>query len=223
MYCMNKNRKIAFLEILLFIIIVVLNGINILPISSTIYLLVLVWITMKIQKETREKIGLTIGRRSLVQSILVGIFLGIILELFATYFTTPLLSQFFGVQPNLSEFQMVKGNFLLLLFFLFISWALAAFGEEICYRGFLMNRVAILFGQNKLAWALSLIFSCVLFGWGHTEQGITGWIQEGLNGFFLGIIFFASGKNLAIPIVTHGVSNTLAFVLIYLGKYPGIF
>jgi len=40
---------------------------------------------------------------------------------------------------------------------------------------------------------------------------------------FLGIIFWASGKKLAVPIVTHGVSNTLAFVLIYLGKYPGIF
>ena len=220
---MKKNRKIALFEIVIFIVIVLLDGIGILPISQTIYLLPLIWITMKIQKETRDKIGLTIGHRSLAKSILVGFFLGIIIELFATYFTTPLFSHFFGTQPNMNHFQMIKGNFIFLIFFIFLSWILAAFGEEICFRGFLMNRIANLFGQNKFAWTFSLILSSVLFGWSHTEQGITGWIQEGLSGLFLGVIFLVSGKNLTIPIITHGVSNTLAFVLIYLGKYPGIF
>jgi len=220
---MNKNRVIIFLEIVIFFTIVFLDSIKILPISQTIYLLPLIWVTMKIQKETRDKIGFTITQSSLGKSILVGIFLGIILELFSTYFTTPLFSNFFGIQPNLIHFQMVKGNCMLLIFFILLSWILAAFGEEICFRGFFMNRMANLLGQKKFAWTLSLIFSSVLFGWSHTEQGITGWIQEGLNGLFLGIIFLASGKNLTIPIIIHGVSNTIAFVLIYFGKYPGIF
>ncbi len=38
----------------------------------------------------------------------------------------------------------------------------------------------------------------------------------------LGILFLLAGRNLTIPIVAHGVSNTVAFVLIYYGRYPGL-
>jgi membrane protease YdiL (CAAX protease family) len=122
----------------------------------------------------------------------------------------------------MNDFQPIKGNVSLLLLYVLISWLLAAFGEEICFRGYLMNRLAQLFGERQTSWILSLLLSSILFGWGHTEQGITGWIQEGLSGLYLGILFLASGKNLTIPIISHGVSNTLAFILIYYGNYPGI-
>ena len=50
-----------------------------------------------------------------------------------------------------------------------------------------------------------------------------GAIQEGLSGLLLGILFLLTGRNLAVPIIAHGVSNTVAFVLIYFGRYPGLF
>jgi membrane protease YdiL (CAAX protease family) len=84
-----------------------------------------------------------------------------------------------------------------------------------------MKRVAQFFGETNKAWLVALVVSSVLFGWGHTEQGVSGWIQEGLSGILLGVLFLATGRNLTVPIVAHGVSNTLAFVLIYLGRYPG--
>lgn len=67
-----------------------------------------------------------------------------------------------------------------------------------------------------------MLLSSTLFGWGHTEQGLSGWVQEGLSGLWLGILFLVTKRNLAVPIVAHGVSNSLAFVLIYLGRYPGL-
>jgi uncharacterized protein len=219
---MELNKKWIIVEIAIFLIIVILDAIGLLPITQTIYLIPLIWLTLKLQKENFKSIGLEISRTPLWKSIVIGSILGIILELFATYFTTPQLSQFFGSEPNLTNFQGIEGNFKLLIFYILLSWIIAAFGEEICFRGFLMNRFAKLFGNSKSAWILSLIFSSILFGWGHTEQGITGWIQEGLSGFFLGIMFLTSGKNLVIPIVSHGVSNTLAFILIFFGNYPGI-
>ena len=85
-----------------------------------------------------------------------------------------------------------------------------------------MKRIAQLFGESQWAWVLSLILASVLFGWGHTEQGISGWVQEGISGFLLGVLFLAAGKNLVLPIVAHGVSNSLAFTLIYFGNYPGL-
>jgi membrane protease YdiL (CAAX protease family) len=38
----------------------------------------------------------------------------------------------------------------------------------------------------------------------------------------LGVLFLLARRNLVVPIVAHGVSNTVAFVLIYLGRYPGL-
>ena len=103
-----------------------------------------------------------------------------------------------------------------------LNWTLAAFGEEICFRGFLMKRLAQIFGESRTAWSLSLILSSVQFGWGHTEQAISGWLQEGRSGFLLGVLFLVCNRNLAVPIVAHGVSNTVAFILIYFGRYPGL-
>ena len=106
--------------------------------------------------------------------------------------------------------------------FLGLSWSLGAFGEELCFRGFLMKRLAQLLGETRMAWIASLVLASVLFGWGHTEQGVSGWIQEGLSGFLLGVLFLLANRNLVVPIVAHGVSNTVAFVLIYFGHYPGL-
>jgi len=60
------------------------------------------------------------------------------------------------------------------------------------------------------------------FGLAHAYQGITGIIDEGLMGFLLGVIYMRTGRNLAVPIIAHGVSDTIDFILIYLGKYSGM-
>jgi membrane protease YdiL (CAAX protease family) len=144
------------------------------------------------------------------------------MELFAVFVTTPQISEFFGVEPDYSDLKGIEGNLTLLVVFLGLNWTLAAFGEELCFRGFLMKRLAQIFGEGRWAWVVSLVLSSVLFGWGHTEQGLSGWIQEGFSGLLLGILFLATQRNLAVPIVAHGVSNTVAFVLIYFGRYPGL-
>ena len=38
----------------------------------------------------------------------------------------------------------------------------------------------------------------------------------------LGVFYLASGRNLTVPIVAHGVSNSMAAVLIYFDRYPGV-
>jgi membrane protease YdiL (CAAX protease family) len=136
--------------------------------------------------------------------------------------TTPAISGYFGIEPDYSDFSGLQGNLQLLFIFIGLSWVLAAIGEEVCFRGFLMKRIALVCGGGQWAWIVSLVASSILFGWGHTEQGVSGWVQEGLSGFLLGILFLAARRNLIVPIIAHGVSNTLAFVLIYFGNYPGI-
>jgi len=90
------------------------------------------------------------------------------------------------------------------------------------YRGYLMNRVAVLLNRTRLGWIVSLIAAHVGFGLAHADQGLTGVIDEGLMGLLLGLIYLRTGCNLAVPIIAHGIQDTIDFVLIFLGKYPGM-
>jgi len=210
-----------WVEIAAFVGVVVADAYGLVPLTQTVLLLPLVWIALRIRREPWSSIGF---RRpgNWGRAIGLGVVLGLALELFSVFVTTPLLSRVFGVEPDYSNVSAVRGHLPILFLFLALSWSLAAFGEEICFRGFLMNRLARLMGRSRFAWFASLLLSSALFGWGHTEQGITGWVQEGLAALFLGAMFLFTGRNLAVPIVAHGISNTLAFVLIYLGRYPGL-
>lgn len=209
------------MEIAAFVAIVVADAYGLVPLSQTVLLVPMIWLLLRLNREPWAAIGF--GRPpNLGHTIAIGIVIGIAMELFAVHVTTPAISGYFGVAPDYSDLKGITGNPSMLLIFLVLSWTLAAFGEEICFRGFLMQRLAKIFGSSNAAWIVSLVLSSVLFGWGHTEEGVSGWIQEGLSGFLLGVLFLASGRNLALPIVAHGVSNTLAFVLIFLGSYPGL-
>ena len=99
---------------------------------------------------------------------------------------------------------------------------LGAWGEEIDYRAYLMNRVAGVFRDTNTAWVVSLIVVSIVFGCGHLDQGATGMIENVWNGLLLGAFYLASGRNLAVPVIAHAVGDTLDFLLIDLGKYPGI-
>ena len=124
--------------------------------------------------------------------------------------------------PDLSDLGEMKGNWKALVLFIALSWTLAAFGEEMVYRGYLMNRVAGLFHDRRVAWLVSLIAVSFLFGLGHIDQGVTGQVENMINGLLLGTIFLATGCNLWAAIIAHGVTDTLDVVLLYLGKYPGV-
>lgn len=217
----KKNILRLTIEIAVFIAVVVADAYGLVPITQTIFLLPLIWLMLRLSGERWSEIGLA-RPDNFGWAIAVGVVAGVLMELFAVYVTTPLISGYFGTEPNYSEFKEIRGNLPLLFIFLGLSWTLAAFGEEICFRGFLMNRLARILGESRVAWFTALLLSSILFGWGHTEQGVSGWIQEGLSGLILGVLFLCAKRNLVVPIVAHGVSNTLAFILIYFGRYPGL-
>lgn len=217
----KTSRYRLVLEIVLFVAVVVADAYGLVPLTQTTFLFPLVWLLLRLNRESWATIGWARPTNFGI-AILVGVIAGLSMELFEVHVTTPLISGFFGVQPDYSGVAGIHGHLKLLLIFLGLNWTLAAFGEEICFRGFLMKRLAQVFGEGQGAWLVALVVSSVLFGWGHTEQGVSGWVQEGLNALILGALFLRSKRNLVVPIVAHGVSNTLAMILIYFGHYPGI-
>lgn len=191
------------------------------PVSKTPELVLLAWISLRVRGLHWRDVGFT-RNRPWRATIALGVGLGALLEVFQLLVTQPILAKLLGRQPDLDLFRMATGNLKMTALFIALSWTLAAFGEEMVWRGYLMNRVADVFGRGQGAWAASLLIVSITFGLAHGYQGLTGWIEEGIAGLALGLMYLRSGKNLWVPIIAHGVADTIDMVLIFLGKMPGM-
>jgi len=189
--------------------------------SKVPWLFLLAWISLRWRGLGWRDVGLA-RPANWRRTIVIGVLCGIGMELLELFVTQPLLVKLTGKMPDLSDLGEMHGNWKLLLLFLALTWTLAAFGEEMVYRGYLMNRVAGVFRNPKVAWTISLIVVSFVFGLGHIDQGVTGQVENMINGLLLGVIFLATGCNLWAAIIAHGVTDTIDIVLLYLGKYPGV-
>jgi membrane protease YdiL (CAAX protease family) len=102
--------------------------------------------------------------------------------------------------------------------YLFLGWIIGGFAEEIIYRGYVIKRLAIIFGNTNKTWLLSAIIASVGFGLMHFWQGTSGMISASIGSFILGLIFVYNRNNLMLPVLVHGIYNMIAITLIYLGK-----
>jgi len=83
--------------------------------------------------------------------------------------------------------------------------------EEVVYRGFLLNYLHTRPFHLTLTWAL--VVASVIFGIGHSYQGIAGSIAAGVLGFVLGVVFLWTGS-LLIPIVAHAIVDLRVLAMI---------
>lgn len=190
-------------------------------VSKTPYLFLLGWVSLRLRGMRWKDVGFA-RPCSWGNAILLSAAAGVLMEVLELFVTQPLLARWLGKMPDLSDFADMVGNLKLLLIYVVLVWVLGALGEEIVYRGYLMNRVAGLFRETKVAWIASLIIVSAVFGCAHIDQGATGMVENIWDGLLLGALYLACGRNLAVPVIAHAVSDTLDFALIYLGKYPGM-
>lgn len=217
----RQSKWLALAEFALVALIFLADKKHLIPVSKTPFLLILGWISLRLRGVRWRDVGLT-KNRSWKLTLALGIAAGLLMEAFELFVSQPLLIRFTGQQPDLSDFQAIHGNLKLFLLFLALVWTLAAFGEEIVWRGYLMNRVADLGKRTRLAWTVSLIAVNLAFGYAHSYQGITGIIDEGLMGVLLGLMYLGAGCNLFVPVVAHGVADTVDLLLIFFSMYPGL-
>jgi uncharacterized protein len=212
----------AIAELTLVVLIHVAHCLHYVPFSKIPFLLVVGWISLRLRRVRWSDVGLRFDRRRWASALLIGLLAGACLEGFQLFVSTPALAWLTGKQPDLAQYQILAGNVKLALIGIALAWVLAAFGEELVYRGYLMNRIAELGRKTRGAWLVSLLLVSALFGFGHCQQGLTGVLEEGFAGLLLGLLYFASGRNLAVPIVAHGVEDTIDVVLLYFGRFPGM-
>lgn len=217
----RQSKWLALVELAIVALVFVADSHHLIYVSKTPYLLLLGWISLRLRKLRWKDAGFS-RNRSWAVILALGVGGGVVLEILQFFVTQPFLTRLTGKSPDLADFRILTGNIKYSLVALALTWTLAAFGEELVWRGYLMNRVADLGNRTRLAWIVSLVVVNVAFGFAHSYQGVTGIIQEGFSGVLLGVMFLRTGKNLSVPIIAHGVADTLDILLIFLGKFPGL-
>ena len=141
-------------------------------------------------------------------------------------FVAVLIVQTVGVLPfflskspqDLSSYQEAMTPWGLLRWIV-IAWTTAGFGEEIIWRGFFMKQIARLFDEQKRSsWVIGLVLTSVGFGLVHFHQGPGGMLGNGFLGLVYGIFYLRSGRNLWVPIIAHGLTGSISFILLYLSQ-----
>jgi membrane protease YdiL (CAAX protease family) len=216
----RDSRWLVLVELLLVVAIYVARQHHILKVSATPYLFILGWISLRLRGLSWKQIGFA-RYHTWAKTLLLGLVCGAGLEVFDLFGKQPLLTRLMGKPPDLSGFLAVRGNLKFALFAIAIIWVLAAYGEELVYRGYFMNRFADLGKGTRAAWILSLVVVSAVFGYAHNAQGWTGIVEEGTDGLILGLMYLVCRRNLAVPIVAHGVCDSIDIALLFLGKYPG--
>lgn len=212
-----NGRTAAAVEILVVLLITAGHRVfHVIPFDETLPILALGWLSLWLRGVGWKGVGLE-RPASWTRTLAIGIATGVLLQVLSEWVTEPLIERITGQVADVSEFRPLVGNVKLLLLYFVIVWTLAAFGEEMVYRGYLLNRAADLGGGGALAQGAGLIFVTVLFGFGHSYQGLAGMIDTGLHGLILGAVYLASGRNLWASILAHGTGDTIALGMVFLG------
>jgi uncharacterized protein len=190
------------------------------PVSKTPWLLLVGWVSLRLRGARWRDVGFRRGP-GLRRLAYLGIMGGIALETLQLTITQPLVVRALGAPPDLQTFTSLAGNLPKAALCLLLVWAIAAFGEELVWRGYVFNRLAGLLGGSRAPYSVALVATSLLFGLAHFHQGAPGIVIEGIGGLILGAAYLGCDRNLAVPIAVHGVVDTIDVVLGYLGQLPG--
>lgn len=224
---LNNNKLVKLFEILLLLVLglffilifeynkgddVIYN--QVILWLANIFLLLYVFLGIKLRGDKIGSIGLCfkkfnlqLGAKSLWQSIVVFV-------LALLFFTvgTVIMANITGIPEgsDTANFGFIKMDIWILILTLIGVYIASSFGEEVIYRGFLMNRLSEL-GLNK---HMTVVISAGIFGIIHYGWGPMGIVQTGLMGIALGYSYIILKKRLWVLILAHMYLDTLLLLFV---------
>jgi uncharacterized protein len=208
-----ENRKLFAVEIAIILALFVADMFGYVPIGKTLWLFVLGWVSLRLRRFGWRDVGLA-APTSWGKAIAIGIAAGAVISVMEFFMKPEAAPPAAGAETTLSDVgglaATVTGLYLI-----------AAVGEELVYRGYLLTRFGRMLGGTGTAWIVGLIVVTALYAFGSAEHGAAGVIQSVVIGVLLGVAYLATGRNLAAPILARVVVALTDLTLIFLGKYPG--
>ncbi|NIX58114.1 MAG: CPBP family intramembrane metalloprotease [candidate division Zixibacteria bacterium] len=194
---------------------------RLIPVTDTPVILLIGWLSLRLRYLKWRDVGIR-KPTNIPYTVIGGVLLGVSYWFFEVYVIEPFIESQTGTPVDLSQFEAVQGNLIYYLILLALAWTLAAFAEEMVYRGYLLNRFADLLGEQPWRWGVAVVLVALLFGAAHTYQGISGMIVVFIYAVVVGSLYLLSGRNMWLPIIFHGASDTIGITFLYLGLYPGL-
>ena len=201
----------------IFIELVLATGlcfVRIFPFSVQLLLLIFASLSLWLRGLTWRAVGLRKPRywwRVLLFALLSAVVICVVVN----FLVGPFVERFAGKPPSNSRFESIHGSVLALMGWLFVAWTLAAFGEEMVFRGYLMNRISDLAGNSRAGWISALLVSSLIFGVAHKYQGLAGAIGTTEIGLLLGGMYLVNKRNLWMNIVCHGFIDSISLIWTY--------
>jgi len=118
-------------------------------------------------------------------------------------------------QADTSGYSYLQGNLPMLLVSLAAIYVVSSFGEEVVYRGFLINRLEELFGGGRKAIWTAVVLSSLIFGLAHFGWGIVGVVQTTFMGLALAGSYLLFRRNLWVLVAAHAYMDTALIVPMY--------
>lgn len=224
--------EMAALALVAFIVIAVgwkIVGENLLAQQAVVWvanvaMLLTIWIALRRRRQTWSHLGLRGPGAGHSWLLAFAQSIGVFLAALAGYIVGSIVAtMIFGeqVKADMSGYQYLQGNLGMLLLALAAVFIVSSFGEEVIYRGFLMTRVAEMFGDGKSAWRAAVIVSAVVFGLIHFGWGLYGIVQTAFMGLALAISYLLVGRNLWVLVIAHAYLDTILLVQLYLTPPAG--
>ena len=212
-----RERIFSLVEFLLGSFIVVGHNVfHVLP-NEVPILFVLGWVSLRLRNGGWKAAGL-IRPNSWWKTVALAVSAAVVLQLGSELVVSPLASRIWPGPQHVSEVMASTALGLKqALTILAVIWTFAAFGEELSYRGYLLSRVADIFGRSNAGYVVGMLVVAVLFGLGHYYKGPAGVVDSTYSGLVLGCVYLLSRRNLWAAILAHGISDTFALLVVFMG------
>jgi membrane protease YdiL (CAAX protease family) len=212
-----KSTLLLIIEMLLILAGISISALGIFP-FPILPLFLVAWASLRIRRLGWRDVGLRRPEKWLT-TLGLALVVGVVFQAMDIFLIAPLLQRLTDESIDLSQFSFLRGSLPAVLIFIIISWTEAAFIEEMFFRGYFLNRLTDMVGRERLGITIALLGNALVFGVAHAYQGIIGVVDTALAGLLLGLLYLLARRNLWLPILVHGIIDTLGFLIIYAGLY----
>lgn len=152
-----------------------------------------------------------------LRTVALGLVSGAIIQVLSVVLLEPFTDRLTGGRHDHSAVASVKESKAALIQLILVSWLIAAVLEEVIFRGFMLTVLRDLLGGAGTATWVAVLLTSLVFGLSHWYQGRSGAMSTAIIAVMLGALFVAGGFNLWLPVIAHGVIDTVGLMLITFG------
>ena len=186
---------------------------------ANVLMILYVWAGLRLRGQGWNHIGLTkhpFSRSQLLRTFLLSL-LVFVIAIAAFLIGAIIMANITGMpkQADTSEYAFLQGNLPMLLLILVGVFFVSSFGEEVVYRGFLINRIEELGTASKTWTMIAVIISAVVFGLAHYSWGITGIVQTTFMGLALALMYLRLNRRLWINVIAHAYMDAILMIQMY--------